>query len=1011
MVSDKKANKKIANDKSTLSKQPFLKNRWNQIMIALIIGTVAYAFIDKDKDGRSTALRIYESLVKGEASDNVVQNIKDGIAKATEGCAKPSSEEVEAHYKDNAGSLPVAPDFDADPGEICGNGKSLFCTSKPPQKPIPDSWKAPPRQGTDPNYIGPEPGAPFKESPYAMPSPKIILVRDPIQDHKDPAMVPEVKKAAGRAAGKIGYLGNRDPKSTFVDFGPHLVPLEASTFEGDDDEVVAKDLLAKGIDFVLVDRTSPRVGPWIEEKMSSVRIRLRDAVSLSWFHPVVLGSGYAMFRVAEPFVIPKHIKRRMVTRAREIMKGETPSNLNFAISNAAVGMDEFRAVVSLRWRNEAGLKGRKLVKRIASGKSLIDAIDKASASINKDWASIAKSTLEDDTVSISNVPENIKDALSKMEIEIEVLYNVCALTDKRARNLVWYLELGLEGLAMQGKGKFHYLEPAYAVHMEIASEVQYLERMLKKQGFSQFLREPKKTNKKRGLVLNETAWMNDTEYRLSRFRTVHWIEREANGEIVELYRGVPLKTIWDVSRPALVRSLELGAEWLMNNQTPDGQYAYKYAPTNKPGRRWEAGGNIVRHALNPYTLLMVNKIKPDPKYVESAKKGIEFTLSFLRHAGNRCVICHRDPPARYYNAKIGTVAVTILSILKLGDVADISEYDSVLKCLAEELLFMQDKNGHFWQYDVPPDHPYYGAESTIAPGEFIFALSRLYTHYKDEKYKKAVDLALPWYMKAWRQLEKERTPEGVYDEEHRVNLIGIVPWLVTAMNDLHLTTNDQQYADIAFEQQDWIDNEYFWYLNRSQYADYAGASFKTHRELPAINSCQYTEGAAAAYDLAKRINRDVEKRRQIVVHGMRFCLQTQYDSYDNTFFLPIPEEAMGGYRYTIGHLKLRNDYSYHAMAAIAQAVDYLEPDDYPAERPIRIPPVLKELLGEVANPPMDVPRTRPLEPGKKIEIPVPTVQEQTAPKEDNVQALPPKPSIQRPPIQYSKDQNQDDDEE
>jgi hypothetical protein len=69
---------------------------------------------------------------------------------------------------------------------------------------------------------------------------------------------------------------------------------------------------------------------------------------------------------------------------------------------------------------------------------------------------------------------------------------------------------------------------------------------------------------------------------------------------------------------------------------------------------------------------------------------------------------------------------------------------------------------------------------------------------------------------------------------------------------------------------------------------------------------------------------------------------------------------MGGYRYTIGHLKLRNDYNYHAMAAIAQAVDYLEWDDYPAERPLRIPPVLRELLGEVPNPEKDVLRTRPL---------------------------------------------------
>jgi hypothetical protein len=87
---------------------------------------------------------------------------------------------------------------------------------------------------------------------------------------------------------------------------------------------------------------------------------------------------------------------------------------------------------------------------------------------------------------------------------------------------------------------------------------------------------------------------------------------------------------------------------------------------------------------------------------------------------------------------------------------------------------------------------------------------------------------------------------------------------------------------------------------------------------------------------------------------MRYCLQLQFDSYDSTFFIPEPEDAMGGYRYTLGHLRVRNDYNYHAMAAIAQAAEYLEPYDYPSERPIRILPVLSELLGSMDNPLKDM---------------------------------------------------------
>lgn len=241
---------------------------------------------------------------------------------------------------------------------------------------------------------------------------------------------------------------------------------------------------------------------------------------------------------------------------------------------------------------------------------------------------------------------------------------------------------------------------------------------------------------------------------------------------------------------------------------------------------------------------------------------------------------------------------------------------------------MQDRNGHFRQYDVPPDHPYYGAENTIVPGEAIIALARMYKWSGDARYKAAIDRALPFYMTAWRAWRDARSPEGVWDEERRVNLVGIVPWLVMALKDLHDSTADDAYAALAFELQDWLEAAFFYTPERARWPDWLGASFKTHIEPPAINSCQYIEGAAAAFALGKRLGNDVERRRRTLLLGARFCLQLQYDSYGSTFFLPEPDSALGGFRYTLAHLHLRNDYSYHAMNALAQAVRYLEPEDY-----------------------------------------------------------------------------------
>lgn len=852
----------------------------------------------------------------------------------------PPDSEIEAFYRDNAGSTPVSKDFDSPPGEICGNGKSYYWTSIPPKKPVPKGWRPPPRPGEDPSYTGPKPGEPFKESPYAMPSSKRVLARKRIRDRHDKTLFAEIRRHLVTTTKPFGYLDDVPPDPRFKTLGRELKLVDAEAFDTDQHARLAKLLLKQGMEYLLVDRTSPPVSAWVDDKTDTVRVRLRDAIGTAWFHPVVLGSRYVLFRIRPPLIIPEGARRAMTKRVRARLTGSPLPEVTLPSELPAVGGEGFRVIVSLRSRGEKGLKGRKLVKRMSRDDNLIAAMDGAAEEIVQDWQRVRERAAGDPYIDVDELSANIGKAVGSMEIEVEVLYDQCIITDRTLSNLVWHMELGVEGLSLEKGGRFHYLEPAYAVHMGRTSERRFLRKFLRKSGKKELLRRSSDGKWR----IDERAWKEDTSYRFGRFRVLHWVETPSHEEIVGLYRGVPLKRVSAVSRDALVESLRLGAAWLLAHQSDDGQYAYKYKPLNKPGRRWTDGGNIVRHALNPYTLLMVNRIDPDERYVESAKRGIAFTLKFLRRQGDRCVICHRDPPARYYNAKLGTVAVTILSILKLGDAADIGEYDETLRCLARELLYLQDPNGHFWCYDVPPAHPYYGAENTIAPGELIFALARMYSRYEDERYKEAIDRALDFYMASWRKLQKEKTPQGIYDEEHRVNLIGIVPWLVTAMNDLYVTTRDRKYAAIAFEMQDWIDERFFLFPERSAYPDYVGASFKTHFELPAINSCQYSEGAAAAFNLAKLTKTQKAYRRRVLVLGMRFCLQLQYDSYGNTFFLPVPDEAMGGYRYTIGHTRLRNDYSYHAMAAIAQAVEYLGPEDYPSRTAQDIPRVFPELM-------------------------------------------------------------------
>lgn len=864
---------------------------------------------------------------------------KDSSLVELSSCPRPSFEEIERHFNDAAGSKPIDPDFDSEPNEICGNGKTFFCASRGRGKQVPSGWISPPKLKSDKNYKGPRPEEDFKESPYAMAASKKNLERPQIVDRNEADLLKFLKITLKKTDSIIGISGREKIKDDLGLEGKNFKFLNHEIFKTKNSEILARELLSQGISYIIYDRTIDPVAPWIEEEYDSIHLRLRDALDTDWFDAEVIGSTYVLYKINKPLKITKIEKEQITDFTRKLMEGVSPKGLSVFKNPSEFGEDFFRVIVSLRWRDKEGLKGRKFVKRISKGRSLEDAIRKSVKKIDDEWDKISLNVIKDKNLMVTDIPDSLKDAVNMMEIELDVIHKTALISDRLVKQIAWNYELGLHGIIAWYKKKMHYLEPAYAVHMEMKSEVQFIEQMLKKNKLNKFLRNPKKTsNLWRKKVLSEKNWEKNKKLRVGRFRTIHWIEtpkdETSKRDIVELYRGVPIVNQNAVNKENLINSLIKGAEWLVTNQTDDGQYAYKYSPVNKLDRRWEPGGNIVRHALNPYTLLMVYKETKDKRYLESAKKGIDYTLKFLRKEGDRCVVCHRDTPAPYYNAKMGTVAVSILSILKLAEVEDISEYLDTLKCFGEQLLFMQEQNGYYRLYDVPKDHPYYGASNTIAPGEIIFALSKLYSFFKDEKYKASIDLALPWYMEAWRHLRTKKTSSGIYNEEDRTNLIGIVPWLVTAMNDLYLSTEDIKYAEIAFEQQEWIDKEFFYYPNRAKYPDYVGASFKMHYELPAINSCQYAEGAAAAYNIALKVNKlsankvDIERMRQVVLQSMRFCLQLQFTDYSNTFFIPVPEEVMGGYRYTIGHLRLRNDYSYHAMAAIAQALEYLREEDY-----------------------------------------------------------------------------------
>lgn len=809
---------------------------------------------------------------------------------------------------------------------------------------IPAGWRMPPPIGTDPDYEGPSPSAPMKLSPYAMSTSKRVRRRQLARDRGDRGMDAAMSAYIRDIPGNIAYLGT-GLDDRFVAVEDRIQSVDTEEFAGDDAAAVALRLQERGFSFVLASQRYPEPTPWMQPDAAGIRVRLRDGLPTSHFHPVLFGRAHILYRIAPPMDFSAADQRHITSWVRQRLSGEEPGPLGIERSTDSVGRREHRVIISFRAHYQRRTMGRRVMSESESGASLEEALSNTVQQIQRNWRESRALVMDQYRVEL---PSDLGEALGEMELEIEVVDRMCQILDRYEERLVWQFELGLEGMYLMRRDQFHYMSPATPIHRASGRNFRGERGML--EAFLEWN------------DLEEDAWQTRARapgpngrylHDFGRFETHHWLEERAGGEVVELYRAVPLVTVHDVTPAAITRALRLGAMWLVNNQLEDGQFRYRYKPLEeRPSRRWISGNNIVRHALNPYTLLLVNRVERDQRLVDAARRGIRYTLDHLRHEGDRCYVWHQDVPAPYENAKMGTVAVTILSILAMADVMDIDEYESDLRCLAEELLYVQDRNGHFRQYDVPEDHGYYGCENSIFPGEMLLALARMYAYSRDDRYRDAFERGFNFYRQWWAENVDNSTQDGVYNEEDRMNLVGFVPWNVMALNEMHRMTNEEQYADFAFELQDWMDDTFFYTPARTPYPDYLGSYYKHHWETPAINSNGYTEGAAAAYALALRTGRDIERRREILLLGVRFALQIQYEGYATTYYLPDPQTAMGGFRYNLNFSRSRNDYSYHAMSALAQAYEFLRQEDYPAQTPLPLPRTLSEAEGEPA--PSDV---------------------------------------------------------
>jgi len=788
-------------------------------------------------------------------------------------------------------------------------------------------WIRPPMPGEDPDYAGPDPAGPVKKSPYAVPSTMAVHRRVVQRDDRDPHLERSLAAAMENAGGTIAYLGRR-PARRFSYLENRLISISDKQVKGDDDHRLASLLKSQGADFLLVDTLTPEPEPWISHSMSEIRLRLRDALPLDHFHPVVISRTYTLYRISEPLKLSRFEKQKVTNRVRNLLTGQKSDPLGFNRSYGAVGRRYHKIAVSLRSRQTGGMEGKKLIMRSGSGGTLDEALINAAARLKKVYPRLRKSIKTNYGV---DFPDRLADAMSRIELEIDLLYDLCKIIDRSTERLLWQVERGIEGVYISdGKTTYIFL-PSSAVYRRTPTELKLVRSVTELNG------------------LDRDAWMQP-EFEFGRFRTINWIEEKPGGKIISLYRGAPLRRIEEISRQSLIHSIRKAAEWLLRSRRKDDAHLVKYRPLlSNPEQRWLEAKNLSRHSLRTYALLLAGETLGDERFTSAAAEDAGYATGFLDRRKKRCSIRHRDVPAKYPNAKMDAVAFTLMTLLKLAETESGEKYEENIKCLGHELLYMQDLNGHFRLYDVPKSHPYYGMENTVFPGVICLALSRLHAFTRDDRYLKAVQKAVDYYIQWYNVTVRNRTEDNIYNEQNRVNLTGFVPWFVQALDEVHLNTGNQKYAEQALRMHNWIENYFYYSLTASPYPDYAGGYFYGHSKLLSVKGSLQISSAAAALELSKKTGRDTATRVLPVLLGARFLRQLQFDGYASTFFLPDPSAVEGAFRNDPVSVKTRSDFVAQALIALCRAVNVLEDGDYPESTPPDIPRTMLRLSEKYEN--------------------------------------------------------------
>ncbi len=489
-------------------------------------------------------------------------------------------------------------------------------------------------------------------------------------------------------------------------------------------------------------------------------------------------------------------------------------------------------------------------------------------------------------------------------------------------------EPGITGFRFHYEGKTHYYMPTDAITKSHMTLKHALNDMSKKCG-----------------IAKESDKISKRVRRMKRRSIFYWMIKSkavvTDGTredlTLPLYRGYPMP-VPEATTEVIEKAVYAGADWVVENMSSNGKFLYYYdgikdtvVDHEHPTMVDPLYYNMLRHSGGTLLLLRAYELGGDTRYLEAARKSLEFLLTTCREHevdGERATYV-------FFNrkSKLGGTGIALCALMHYFRLSGDSGYHETIEGMVRHLLSRVDDDGEMIGYYI---HPKFcdgkpilapdaeakrGLFSFYYPGEALLGLALYCRHVVNG------DNAFIERVKA---ISKRALDFLVHERPKRYpDLFTSLPsdgWLMQAIEEWSKFADfrDESWRNFVYSDADAM-LEHMYTSKNSPYLDYPGGYFYEHGDHVYTDGAR-SEGLVAAYFLARDLGDEAHMQRyldgcRLAAWNLLFAANTQASMYAHRF----PEKSRGSFRFKLTRQWVRVDSAQHAVCFYARlaSVDWV----------------------------------------------------------------------------------------